>query len=199
MATLSDRIIISLKLIIFLMLIVLISCSSSLVKVPLSASKYKSNIFKSEFSQYEGTQIYLEYIDNKAENTSIFYYYSPDGKIQYGDEALTSYFWYCFRSGLEDIGMGVYEDPPSDEVPSLNLTFFSLTDREFKFTIVLRKSGFLLLKKQYIVEMEESATMDKIILENKAYQLIDLTLQKILSDEEFQKAFFGNSKNVPQK
>jgi len=93
--------------------------------------------------------------------------------------------------------MAVYENLPPHEVPYFNLTFFSLTDREFKFTVVLRKKEFLLFKKQYTVEMEESTTMDKTILEKKAYQLIDLTLQTILRDEEFQKAFFEDPKSMP--
>jgi len=194
MVTLLKKILTPFHLIVFLISISFISCSSVLVNVPLSAAKYKSNLSKSDFLQYEGTQIYLEYIDNKAENTTIFYYYSPDEKIKYGEEALTSYFWYCFRSGLEGIGMGVYENPPSHEVPYFNLTFSSLTDREFKFTVVLRKAGFLLLKKDYTVVMEDPKTMDEKMLESNAYQLIDVTLQTILNDEEFQKAFFGDSK-----
>jgi len=181
-------------LIVIMMLLVFTGCSNVLVYIPLDAARYQSSISKSGFSEYDGTQIYLEYIDNKADNTSIFYYFSPDGKIQYGEAALTSYFWYCYRDALEAIGMRVYEESPPQGVPYLNLTFFSLTDCEFKFTIVLHNNGSSQLKKQYIVKMEKPTTRNKAILEQKAYQLIDLTLKTILSDEEFQRAFLKDPK-----
>ena len=50
--------------------------------------------FTSDHSVLKGKSVYLMNFDNQAEDTEIWYYFSKDRKISYGNEDLIhNYFW----------------------------------------------------------------------------------------------------------
>ncbi len=161
--------------------------------VPLDSTKYVSDISKSNYIKYQGKEILLNSVINNAADTSIFFYFSQNGKIQYGGPALTSYFWYCFNSALLNIGLGVHEHSAPKGVPVFEFIISSLNDSQVKFTFTLKKTVFLKFKKEYIVTMPQSDTKNPEDLEKRAYQMVDLIITTVLDDKEFETVFLENA------
>ena len=148
---------------------------------------------------YKGTSVYLNSFTNRAENTSIFYYYSPDGKMKYeGAPTIASYLWYSFRKALLSVGMRVYEDAAPLDVPEVLMTFTSLTDQQFVFNIEVLKEKQLAYSKQCTVTAQPPTSMEPTALEQRAYKLIDSAVSAMLFDKGFQNAILGEIKSPAQ-
>ena len=77
-------------------------------RIYLSSSEYVSGIHAGDFSAYRGKSLLMPSFTNRAENTSIFYWYGADGR-RYGGPLLTSFFWYVFKEDFNHIGVTVFD------------------------------------------------------------------------------------------
>lgn len=142
---------------------------------------------------YRGAAVHLASFTNRAENTSMFYYYSPDYSVTYeGAPSLQSYLWYCFEKALLSLGMKVYsgEDNPPVEVPEVQLTFTSLTDQEFKFEVVVLKGNQQIFKNSYAIAAPPPKQQKPAALEQRAYRMVDAAVSAVLSDPAFQQSLY---------
>lgn len=54
-----------------------------------------------DHSVYKGKRVYLMNFENQANDTSVWYYFSPDKKFRYDtDTFIHNYFWYSFQAAL---------------------------------------------------------------------------------------------------
>jgi hypothetical protein len=162
-------------------------CSRSFIG--LSSSSYAPKFQAAEFSDYRGKEVYMPGFANRAENTSVFYYYSTDGNRRYGGPLLASYFWYCFKSAFTHIGVKVYDGGAPASVPKLDVEFPSLTDAEFQFTVSLEGQGVPPFRKTYKVAAPPPQSDDLSYLAERAYAMNDLAFTTIAWDPEFRAAF----------
>ena len=63
-------------------LLALAGCRSSSIDIGLRLDRYAPKIDPVKYQQYAGQQICLSNIGNDAQNTTIFYYFSPDGSAR---------------------------------------------------------------------------------------------------------------------
>jgi hypothetical protein len=164
-------------------------CSRGLY-VYVQQDKYTPQLHEN-LNVYKGTAVFLNSFENRAQNTSMFYYYSPDFGVTYeGSPSLHSYVWYCFKKAFTSLGMRVYEaDPPAD-VPEIRLVFTTLTDREFKFEVTVLKDGQEVFKNTYAIAAPAPEDMRPEALEERAYRMIDAAVSSILFDQKFQQSLY---------
>ena len=60
---------------------------------------------------------------------------------------------------------------------------------KINFNVLLTKMGSQLYKKNYVIRETNGKTTDPVVLEQRAYRMIDSIVKTILSDQDFQKAF----------
>lgn len=181
----------TLLIFVFLILMTIIWGCGPRARVELSQAKYNPSFSPADFSFYRGAQLNLVTVTNRADNTNMFHYYSPDRKVYYeSTQLLSSYLWYCFRDALRHAGIGVYEDnAPRPDVADFQLTMVSMSDRCFDFRVDLTRAGFLLMQKDFQIKMDDTNTYDSAALQRNAYALIDKSVTAILNDPDFQRAF----------
>lgn len=142
---------------------------------------------------YKGTTVFLSDFTNRADNTSMFYYYSPDNGVTYeGAPSLQSYLWYCFQKAMTNLGMTVQsvdENPPA-EVPEVQMTFTSLTDQEFKFEVTVLKGKQEVYKNSYAIAAPPSKDKRPVALEERAYRMVDAAISTVLFDQKFQQSLY---------
>lgn len=174
-------------------------CAGTGLKIWVRQEVYTPQLDK-QLQIYKGTAVYLNSFTNRAENTSIFYYYSPDGKMKYeGAPTIASYLWYSFRKAFLSVGMRVYEDAAPPDIPEVLLTFTSLTDQQFVFTSEVLKEKQLACSRQFTITEPPPTSMEPSALEQRAYKMIDSAVSTLLLDKEFQKAVLGEIKSPTQK
>jgi len=177
----------------------LASCISTAdaVKVPLN--HYSPNL-KSDLSKYKGKPIYLMNFDNQAKNTTNFYFLSLDRKFAYhGDSLIHNYFWYSFDKALKNLGM-VVSDPnrPDAAAPGVWLTLKSITDALYVVEVKIQTRWEPFFTKTYEVAGDASVGDGRTPaeLEKRAYLMTDRLIEGILTDVEFQNAFFKAVKEM---
>lgn len=140
------------------------------------------------FPAYRGRSIYLANVDNQANNTTTWYYYNPEGSITYESwPSLTSYFWYCMDKAFTHAGLRVYSMDQSTSAPEVDVTLNSMTDRQFRYTVSVRRTRAP-FQKQFAVTMAPAATVNAGALEARAYRMIDKMVREILEDRGFERA-----------
>jgi hypothetical protein len=166
--------------------------------VPLNRDSYICRNDPGQFSRYQGKIILLTTIRDESKNTSNLAYYSPEGTVGYQlfyssehsiQQPVPSYFWYALKKGFECVGVRIEEHGTVYDA-ELSLTFLSLTDEEIQFRALLTRKGVLTLQKEYTVTMPKLPTVDKGLLEDRAYRMLDDIVATILTDPGFHKAFF---------
>jgi hypothetical protein len=166
--------------------------------VPLNRDSYVCRNDPGQFGMFQGRRILLTTIRDESKNTSNLAYYSPEGTVGYQlfyssehsiQQPVVSYFWYALKKGFECVGVRIEEHGPIYDA-ELSLTFLSLTDEEVQFRALLLRQGTLSLQKEYAVAMPKLPAPDKALLEDRAYRMLDAIVATILSDPDFQKAFF---------
>ena len=180
-------------------IVIVCSCgptTSTVVK--LNREKYDCKINADQFIKFKGKQILLASIEDKSTNTSNLAYYNPERTVGYQlfyssanswSQPVVSYFWYALQKGFECAGVKIEESGPIYNA-ELNITLNSLTDEEIKFRLLLTSTGRLVYQKDYVVSMPKVETNEQAVLEQRAYRMLDSIVITILSDPDFQKAFF---------
>lgn len=149
--------------------------------------------FNMDQSVYEGKHVYLMNFENQANNTSIWYYLSPDKKFSYGtDTFIHNYFWYSFHAGLVKAGFLVSNlDNPDTSAPAMWLTLRSITDAKFSVDLTVQLKGITVFAEHYVISepplLGDKRTPDN--LEKRAYKMTNRLIEIILSDPGFKKVF----------
>ncbi len=171
----------------------LFACSVGLMGTKIDLKSY-SPALNGGLSIYNGKKIYLMNFDNHAQNTTIWYYYSPDKKFTYGGDSLIhNYFWYSFQKALLNLGMEVSKvGSPDPQAPAMWMTLKSITDNRFEGEVNLQKFGNPFFIKTYSVVAEPLGEKQRAPanLEKRAYDMTNRLIEKILNDPEFKKAYF---------
>jgi hypothetical protein len=178
----SKKIIVSVCMVVGLLII---GCRS--INVPLI--NYRP-VLSGDLNLYKGKSVYLMNFDNQANNTSIWYYYSPDKKFSYATkDTLHNYFWYSFRNALTTIGMGVSNvDNPDYTAPAMWVTLLSITDEQYQVRVTVQKKGVTVLAEQYTITEPPLEEKDRELsfLEQRAYRMTNRLIGTILGDQAFQ-------------
>jgi hypothetical protein len=155
--------------------------------------KHYEPSFASDHSVLKGKSVYLMNFDNQAEDTTIWYYFSKDRKISYGNEDLIhNYFWYGLRDALVGLGMDVTDvDNPDPKAPAMWITLVSVTDEQFQVKLTIQRVGEPDFVKTYRVEEPPLPSDDRTPanLEKRAYHMTNRLFETILNDAEFMKIF----------
>jgi hypothetical protein len=159
--------------------------SSSSINVDLSYERYTPRLQADKYSALKNKKLFLSSFTNNASNTTVFYYFSPDFKVRYGEYAMTSYYWYCFAKAFNHIGMTTYEENAPSDIPEFTFKFDFLTDQKINYFVKVTKRYNVIYQKQFEVTMPASGSEDKKYLENRAYQMVDNIITNILNDQNF--------------
>lgn len=180
------------------------SCSST-VNLNADLKDYDVNLYLKEYTpkfnvantQYKGKKLCLDNIRNDAPNTTNFSYHSKDIRVRYllSNRANThiqlvpSFFWYAYQKAFEHAGIETLTRCQTS-MPELWIVFLSFDDEELKFKITLYENREKIFEKDMMVSMPPASERNPILLKNRGYEMIDLTIQTILNDTGFQAAFF---------
>jgi hypothetical protein len=172
--------------------ILLAACAPGMQGTKIELKRYAPDL-TSNLSDYRGKHIYLMNFDNQANDTSIWYYFSPDNRVTYGgDSTLHNYFWFAFEKALTSLGMKVSNvDRPDPNAPAIWLTLKSVTDVKYEGEVKLQTYGRPVITKTYTV-VEEPLNRDErtpAALEKRAYHMTDKFIETVLTDPEFKSAF----------
>jgi hypothetical protein len=162
------------------------------VYVYVQQDKYSPQLHQN-LAVYKGATLYLTGFTNRAENTSAFYYYSPDYGVTYeGAPSLQSYLWYCFQKAFVSLGMQALseDDNPPPEVPEVQIGFTSLTDQEFKFEVTVLRAKQEVYKNSYAIAAPPPKDLRPMALEERAYRMVDAAVSALLFDQRFQQALY---------
>ncbi|HOO71271.1 MAG TPA: hypothetical protein PK926_05875 [Spirochaetota bacterium] len=181
------------------LLVIAAGCLSSNVK--LRQDTYIPSFNAEEFSEYKGKSIYLPSFVNRAENTTVWYYYSLDKKRKYLMNNLEQFFWNCFQDAFLHVGIFVYEsgypgqgvsveDRLKEGLKEFRLQFSSMTDTEYRFIVTLCDRGSIVFQRKFIIPMDLPEIEDNAALEQRAFKMIDKSIRTILKDPDFKEAFF---------
>jgi hypothetical protein len=181
-----------LSFILVLMSLVFLSCSNAImhssgssVNVDLSYERYSPQFQIDKYSALKNKKLFLSSFTNNANNTTVFYYFSPDFKIKYGQYAIASYYWYCFAKAFNRIGMTTYQDNAPSDIPEFTFKFDYLTDQKIIYQVIVNKRYNVVYQRNFEVTMPASGSEDKNFLENRAYQMMDSIITNILDDPNF--------------
>ena len=158
------------------------------VKVPLG--NYNP-VFTGDYSVYKGKPVYLMNFDNQANDTSIWYYYSPDKKFSYStNDTIHNYFWYAFRNALAKAGMRVSNvDNPDLTASAMWITLLSVTDVSYSVRVTVQKRGTTILEAKYTIQEPPLEEKDRNLpaLEQRAYRMTNRLIETIMKDPRFRK------------
>jgi hypothetical protein len=178
-------------------LLALSGCRSSSIDIGLRLDRYAPKIDPVKYQQYAGQQICLSNIGNDAQNTTIFYYFSPDGSARYsfyaadGDsgQIIQSYYWYAYKKAFTQIGITVANDCTLINQKELWIIFQSFNDQELKLRATTYKNTIPVYQKDITVTMPPYGTPpDPGMLKQRAYEMTDLTITTLLDDPGLQDA-----------
>ena len=183
-----------------LLLVITTGCLSSNIK--LRQDSYIPSFNTEEFKEYKGKSIYLPSFVNRAENTTVWYYYSLDKKRKYLMNNLEQFFWNCYQDAFLHVGIFVYEsgypgqgvsveDKLKEGLKEFRLQFSSMTDTEYRFIVTLCDRGSIVFQRKFIIPMDAPQTEDDAALEQRAFKMIDKSIRTILKDPDFKEAFFS--------
>jgi hypothetical protein len=166
---------------------VMIGCRAT---VKVSLNNYNP-AFTEDHSAYKGKPVYLMNFDNQADDTSIWYYYSPDKKFSYSiDDAIHNYFWYTFQNAFTKAGMGVSNvDNPDLTAPAMWITLLSITDASYQVRLTVQNRGVTVFTEKYTVQEPVLAEKDRNLaaLEQRAYWMTNRLIETIMKDPGFRK------------
>jgi len=148
-------------------------------------------VFTEDYSAYKGKSVYLMNVDNQANDTSIWYYYSLDKKFSYSvDNTIHNYFWYAFHDAFEKAGMRVTNvDKPDLKAPAMLVTLLSITDASYRVMLTVQRRGATVFTKKYTVDEPLLAEKDRniAVLEQRAYTMTNRLIETIMKDPDFRK------------
>ncbi|MEW6366652.1 MAG: hypothetical protein AB1714_18640 [Acidobacteriota bacterium] len=139
---------------------------------------------------YKNKEVFLADFENEAEDTRIWYYYSPDKNTTYeASPTIQSYLWYCWEKALWKLDLRrVYRDSsPSGDIPELRLVFTSWSDRNFVGTVTIWKKAAVVFAKTFDVKFDEPSPAETAQLEQRAYRQMNGIISTILGDDGVRK------------
>ena len=178
-----------------LSLLVVLSLSGCRTFVELNSDRYVPNM-PDTIRGYQETQLFLQGFENRANDTTIFYYYSPSSGASYGGPVLASYLWYSFQKALLRLGIHVYDSAPGVPVPEMRLAFSSWSDQHFVCDVQLLFPGQAPLAKRYDLAFSDPGE-DPDHMELRAYRQVDQIVGRIFGDPEFGAAFLRGQPRWP--
>jgi len=178
------------------------ACSPGLYGTKIELKSY-SPALKANLSDYKGKKICLMNFDNRAQNTSVWYYYSPDMRFTYGGDSLIhNYFWYSFQNALVNIGMDVSSTANANPLaPAMWMSLKFITEDRFEVQVNLLKHSAPIFIKIYVIDgerlPEEKRTPE--ILEKRAYDMTNRLIETVLTDPEFKNAYLKAAADMSGK
>jgi hypothetical protein len=165
--------------------------------VTLYVSQYTPKIDAAKYQQFRGKKMCISNVRNDAGNTTNFNYYSNDKRVQYilanransPIQFVQSFFWYAYQKAFIQTGIDATDDCSPENIPELWIILQSVSDDEVQLKITLLKNRETRYEKDLVVSMPPAASRDIIGLEKRAYEMIDLTVTRILDDPGFQGSF----------
>lgn len=171
----------------FFIAAVLTGCAGTTVNV--HRHLYKPDIPASVAGFYKGKQIDLNTVINMDKKTQSWTYYNPDKTVAYkASVSLEYYVMDCFRDAFWSTGMSVFYETPEPNVSDMQLIIDSLTDVEFKFSVLVNKNAVTIFKNQFVVTMPPADKTDTAQMEKNAYIMMNKAVVAVLSDKKFQEA-----------
>ena len=155
--------------------------------VPLSEGRYLPQFDPAPLSDYRGRAILMRGFENIDDNTTIFMY-PRSGPRRYGGPALTSYFWYCFRSAFTRLGVRVFEEGqfmPSN-IPVMDVRLVRIDEDSFTVDVsLLGGAGELPIQKRLTVPGPPLTLLHRDELEARAYRMMTSLFWAIVTDPQF--------------
>lgn len=171
----------------FFISVILTGCAGTTVNV--HRHLFKPDIPSSVAGFYKGKQIDLNTVINMDKKTQSWTYFNPDKTVAYkASVSLEYYVMDCFRDAFWSTGMSVFYETPETNVPDMQLIIDSLTDVEFKFSVLVKKNAATTFKNQFVVTMPPAEKTDTAQLEKNAYIMMNKAVVAVLSDKKFQEA-----------
>ena len=151
--------------------------------------------FTTDLNEYKGRRVYLMNFDNRARDTTVWYYFSPDRQYAYsGNSLIHNYFWYSFEKALISLGMWVSNmDKPDPYAPAMWMILKSITDARFEVEVKMQKFVYgVFFTKVYAVTGEDIKQEERTAqnMEKRAYRMTNKLFETILTDPQFKKAYF---------
>lgn len=155
--------------------------------VYLNSDHFRPQFDPGSLSSYRGKAVLLRGFENVDQNTTIFTY-PRSGPRRYGGPALTSYFWYCFRTGFEHIGLRVFEEGQAPaNIPVMDVKLVRLGEDSYTFAVrLLGGAGQMPLDKQYTASAPPVTSQLPADLEARAYRITSDLILQITMDPQFQ-------------
>jgi hypothetical protein len=160
-----------------------LACTTSSVYIDISHERYIPRFQTTNYSAYKGKRVFLNSFTNNAKNTSVFYYFSPDSKIKYGQYAIVSYYWYCFYKAFNNIGMVTYKDTAPSDIPEFLFDFDYLNDQKINFNVIIKINLNVVYQKKYELSFPAPESENNFYLENRAYEMVDRIISEVLNDK----------------
>ncbi len=143
-----------------------------------------------EAGDYRGKPIFMPGFENRADDTSMFYYYSPDRTVKYeGAPSIQSYLWYCFEKAFRKAGMRVYSEGGPVYAPELQLRILSWTDREMVLEVALLRETEEVFSDKFAIPGDPPQGAQPAELEAAAYRMVNAAVSEILRDRRFSEVF----------
>lgn len=157
------------------------------VYVPIKADRYMPAFDPAPLSSYRGRTIMMRGFENVDDDTTIFMY-PASGPRRYGGPALTSYFWYCFRTAFERLGVVVLDEGQAMmPMPVMDTRLVHIGDDGFVADVrVLGTDPQIRLNKRYAIKGPPITESTRLALETRAYQMVTALFLSIVSDPQFQ-------------
>jgi hypothetical protein len=155
--------------------------------IALNSDRYMPQFDASPLANYRGRALVMRNFENADENTTIFVY-PRSGPRRYGGPVLTSYFWYCFRTAFERLGVRVYEEGQAPaNLPMMDVRLLHLDESGYTVSVrVLSAESQSPLQKQYSVPGPPVTQQQAAVLEARAYQMTTTLFWEIVTDPQFQ-------------
>jgi hypothetical protein len=155
--------------------------------IGLNPDRYLPQFDPAPLANYRGAALVMRGFENADDNTTIFYY-PRSGPRMYGGPVLTSYFWYCFRTAFESLGVRVFDNGyAAADLPIMELRMIRLDENGYTVDVRVVAAGLQpVLHKRYSVAGPPLASLDLQALEARAYQMTTAVFLSIVNDPEFQ-------------
>jgi len=163
-------------------------------RVQLYLYDYSPKFDAGSYRHLQGKNMCMSSIRNDAQNTTQFSYFSRDLKVQYelSNRPNThimfaqSYFWYAYEKAFAHAGIEISHRCAREDTPELWIVFQSFDDEDLLLKMNILKNRETIYEKEIRVQMPLPVTRDSASLRLRAYDMIDLTVTKILDDSAFQ-------------
>lgn len=167
------------------------ACGPTGAIVRLDYKKFEPSVADNQL--YKGKKVALLMFANRDKDTQKYYYFRTGSNEQFAyetDEWLESYVWYCYLKAFRKAGMVVLENVQQPSVPDFQLTINRLSENYFEYTVNYRYGRYLFMK-TYSVQVDPLTAPigEANKLEKAAYAMMNKSINAVLNDPEFQKAF----------